>query len=244
MTTNSEAMPTRRVIALARRSLLIGASAAAILACVPQSFAADVSGDLVLLNWASGYEAGNDQGARRRLHEGLPGRHLQGDQPDDPGRSARRHPRGAAGGEKADLFVNTWPAFRKELADAGHAARPRSAVGQRQDRRQPLATAWKDLGSTDGTLYGITYTFGDRSAMFYKTATHEEGRHRLPSRRPGTNSSPTSTSSRRPASTPIAIGAKVWSHAEWFEVDLRAPERRRDGRRSSPPTRFRGPIRR
>ena len=85
--------------------------------------------------------AGHDQGARGRLREGQSERALQGDQPD----ACRAMPRGAIraalqSGEKADLFINTWPAFRKELADAGMLARPRAAVGQRQARRQSVAT--------------------------------------------------------------------------------------------------------
>ena len=132
--------------------------------------AADVSGDLVLLDWASGSE----QDMIRALEEGFmkayPNVHfkeinltVQGD--------ARGAMRAALqSGEKADLFVNTWPAFRKELADAG-MLRDLGPLWDSAKLGDSLSDSWKALGSTDGKLYGITYTFGDRSAMFYKTDT-------------------------------------------------------------------------
>ena len=44
-------------LAIGRRALIVGASVAALVAFAAPSFAADaVSGDLVLLNWASGSE--------------------------------------------------------------------------------------------------------------------------------------------------------------------------------------------
>ena len=159
-----------RAATIARRALLIGVSAAAMLAGAPQSFAADVSGDLVLLDWASGSE----QDMIKALEDGFvkanPGVNfkeinltVQGD--------ARGALRAALqSGEKADIFINTWPAFRKELADAG-MLRDLGPLWDSAKLGDNLTDAWKALGSQDGTLYGITYTFGDRSAMFYKTAS-------------------------------------------------------------------------
>ncbi len=34
--------------------------------------------------------------------------------------------------------------------------------------------SWKDLGSTDGVTYGVNYTYGDRSAIWYKKAHLEK----------------------------------------------------------------------
>ena len=100
-----------------RRALLAGVGAAAMMSFMPHAFA-DVSGTLVLLDWASGSE----QDMIKALEDGFvkanPGVNfkeinltVQGD--------ARGALRAALqSGEKADIFINTWPAFRKELADA------------------------------------------------------------------------------------------------------------------------------
>jgi multiple sugar transport system substrate-binding protein len=72
------------------------------------------------------------------------------------------------------------------------------------------------LGSSDGKVYGVTYTFGDRSAMFYKTATMKKA---------GIETQPATWDEfvgnfkklSDAGITPVGIGAKVWSHTEWFE---------------------------
>src|SRR3569623_3579957 len=102
-----------------RRRTFIAALAGTLLLSAGPTYAQDVSGELVLLDWASGSE----QEMIKALEEGFtkahPGVHfkeinltVQGD--------ARGAIRAALqSGEKADLFINTWPAFRKELVDAG-----------------------------------------------------------------------------------------------------------------------------
>ena len=103
----------------------------------------------------------------------------------------------------------------KELADAG-MLRDLGPLWDSAKLGDNLTDAWKALGSQDGTLYGITYTFGDRSAMFYKTASMAKA---------GITEQPKTWDEfvanfdklNKAGITPIAIGAKVWSHAEWFE---------------------------
>ncbi len=214
---------------IGRRVLLAGASVAMLAAMVPHSFAADVSGDLVLLDWASGSEQDMIKALEDGFMKANPNVHfkeinltVQGD--------ARGAIRAALqSGEKADIFINTWPAFRKELADAG-LLRDLGPLWDSAKLSDNLSDAWKTLGTTDGKLYGITYTFGDRSAMFYKTATMQKA---------GIATQPTNwadfvanfTKLNGAGVIPIAVGAKVWSHTEWFEIDLRAPQRRAEGGR-------------
>ena len=120
-----------------RRSFLAVAAAVLLLSVGPVQ-AADVSGDLVLLDWASGSEQDMIKALEDGFMKAYPNVHfkeinltVQGD--------ARGAIRAALqSGEKADLFVNTWPAFRKELADAGMLRDLGSALGQRQARRQPV----------------------------------------------------------------------------------------------------------
>ncbi|MEO8756794.1 MAG: ABC transporter substrate-binding protein [Devosia sp.] len=197
-----------------RRTILAALSATLLLSITP-SFAQDVSGDLVLLDWASGSE----QDMIKALEEGFMKAYpnvtfkevnlaTQGDQ-----RGAIRA--ALQSGEKADLFINTWPAFRKELADAD-MLRELSGLWESAKIGDNLSSSWKDLGSTDGKLYGITYTFGDRSAMFYKTETMKKAGITA---QPATWDEFVANMDKLKAAgiTPIAIGAKVWSHTEWFE---------------------------
>ena len=37
-----------------------------------------------------------------------------------------------------------------------------------------LSQSWHDLGSVDGNTYGVTYTYGDRSGIWYKTSHMEK----------------------------------------------------------------------
>ena len=201
--------------AVTRRALMVGASAIAMMLMGAPSFAADVSGDLVLLDWASGSEQDMIKALEDGFMKANPNVHfkeinltVQGD--------ARGAIRAALqSGEKADIFINTWPAFRKELADAG-LLRDLGPLWDSAKLGDNLSDAWKALGTTDGKLYGITYTFGDRSAMFYKTETMKKA---------GIDTQPTTwdefVSNFKKLNDakviPIAIGAKVWSHAEWFE---------------------------
>ena len=201
--------------AMTRRALMVGASALAVLAMGGPSFAAGVSGELVLLDWASG----NEQDMIKALEDGFMKANpdvkfkeinltVQGD--------ARGAIRAALqSGEKADLFVNTWPAFRKELVDAG-LLRDLGPLWDSAKIGDNLSDSWKGLGSTDGKLYGITYTYGDRSAMFYKTDTMKKA---------GIEAQPKTWDEfvanfkklNDAKVTPIAIGAKFWSHTDGVE---------------------------
>ena len=205
----------RRAGSTGRQAMLIGASVAAVLAMTSHGFAAGVSGDLVLLDWASGNEEDMIKALEQAFVKANPGVNfkeinltVQGD--------ARGAIRAALqSGEKADLFINTWPAFRKELVDAGQL-KDLTALWDSAKVGDNLSDSWKSLGSTDGKVYGITYTYGDRSAMFYKTATMTKA---------GITTQPTTWADfvanfkklQAVNITPIAIGAKYWAHTEWFE---------------------------
>ena len=205
----------RRRSSVTRRVALAGASLAAIMALMPHAFAAGPTGTLVLLDWASGSE----QDMIKALEDGFV-KANPGVQFKEVNLTVQGDARGAIraalqSGEKADIFINTWPAFRKELADA-NMLRDLGALWDSAKIGDNLTQSWKDLGSIDGKLYGITYTFGDRSAMFYKTDTMKKA---------GIATQPTSWADfvanfaklKAANIIPIAVGAKVWSHAEWFE---------------------------
>jgi ABC-type glycerol-3-phosphate transport system substrate-binding protein len=204
-------------LGIGRRAVIAGAGVAAMLAFAVPSWAADeVSGDMVLLNWATGSELDMINALGAAFEKAYPGVHFkrtdlttQGDQ-----RGAIRA--ALQSGEQADIFVNTWPAFRKELADAG-MLRDLGPLWDSAKIGESLSDTWKDLGSTDGKLYGVTYTYGDRSAMFYLAATMKKA---------GIESQPKTWDEfianfdklKKIDVTPIGVGAKVWSHTEWFET--------------------------
>jgi len=198
-----------------RRATVAGLGLATVFALTPHSYAADVSGTLVLLDWASGSE----QDMIKALEDGFV-KANPGVQFKEVNLTVQGDARGAIraalqSGEKADIFINTWPAFRKELADAG-LLKDLTPLWDSAKLGDNLSQSWKDLGSLDGKLYGITYTFGDRSAMFYKTDTMKKA---------GIDAQPKTWDEfvanfaklKAAGITPIAVGAKVWSHTEWFE---------------------------
>ncbi|HEV7719488.1 MAG TPA: extracellular solute-binding protein [Arsenicitalea sp.] len=203
---------------LSRRALLVGASLAAIAAMTPGARAEDPSGELVMLNWVSGSELDIIKELEAGFVKAYPKVTF-----NDVNLTGTGDMRGAIrtaimGGQKADLLINTWPAFRKELADAGML---RKLDQQWTDLKlgDELSDAWKSLGSTDGVLYGVTYTFGDRSGIFYRTDSMKKAGIATP---PATWADFTASFAKLNDAkiTPIAIPAKVWSHTEWFETLL------------------------
>lgn len=203
--------------ALSRRSVLAAAGAALLLSTAP-SMAQDISGELVILQ----FQTGTDGEMWKKLEDafvaGNPGvtvRELaitsQGD--------ARGGIRTALmGGEVADIIINTWPAFRAELADAG-ILRPIDAEWAKYNWDDKLSASWKELGQIGSDTFGLTYTYGDRSAVWYKTSHMEKAGLEAPK----TWEEFLASFDKLKAAgfpTPVAIGAKYWAHAEWFETLL------------------------
>jgi ABC-type glycerol-3-phosphate transport system substrate-binding protein len=200
---------------LTRRSVLAGASLGLLLAAAPV-VAQELSGELVILQWQGGVEADlwkDLEAAFVAKNPGVSIRELvitaQGD--------ARGGIRTALlGGEVVDLIINTWPAFRAELNDAG-LLRPIDEQWTSHDWSSKLSDSWKALGQIDGTTYGLTYTYGDRSGVWYKPAHLEKAGI---AEAPKTWDEFLASFDKLKAAgfaTPVAIGAKYWSHTEWFE---------------------------
>jgi ABC-type glycerol-3-phosphate transport system substrate-binding protein len=119
------------------------------------------------------------------------------------------------GGEVVDIIINTWPAFRAELIDAG-VLRPVDDQWAAYAWDKRLNPSWKSLGSVDGSVYGVTYTYGDRSGIWYKPAHFEKAGIEPPKTWDEFIASFDKLKAAGYA-TPVAIGAKYWSHTEWFE---------------------------
>jgi ABC-type glycerol-3-phosphate transport system substrate-binding protein len=203
-----------RSLGIPRRLLLAGVAAASLFSAVPL-LAQDVSGELVIMQWQGGVEADlwkDLEAAFVAKNPGVTIRELvmtgQGDM-RGPMRTA------LLGGEVVDLIINTWPAFRAELNDAG-VLRPIDDQWAKYDWSSKLNDSWKALGQIDGTTFGLTYTYGDRSGVWYKPSHLEKAGISAPA----TWEEFLASFDKLKAAgytTPVAIGAKYWSHTEWFE---------------------------
>jgi multiple sugar transport system substrate-binding protein len=180
--------------------------------------AGDVGGELVFMNW----ESGASFDVLKALQDGFAAHHpgltirnvnltVQGDQ-----RGAIRT--ALLGGEVADLLENAWPAFRTELADSG-TIRQIDAQWDAGRWGGNIPDVWRKLAQVEGKTYGVTYTFGDRSGIFYRPDTLKKA---------GLDAPPQSWDAFKASFskfngvgvTPVALPAKVWAHAEWFETLL------------------------
>ena len=200
------------------RRLMLGAALTALFAILVPSAAIAANNELVIINWLSGAEGDTMhtmEAAFEKSHPAIKIREIsltvQGD-----ARGAIRT--ALLGGEKADLLINTWPAFRAELADAG-LLRPLDAAWNANGWSDNLSDEWKRLGQYKGVTYGVTYTFGDRSGIFYRTDVMQKAGIGAP---PKTWSDFLGTFGKLRAAgvTPVSIPGKTWAHAEWFETML------------------------
>lgn len=203
---------------LRRRSLLAGTFLTALTLSAPMAFAQDLSGELVVLQWLGGSEGE----MWKKLEEGFVA--------NNPGVTVRevaltvqgdaRGPMRTAllGGEQVDLIINTWPAFRAELADAGVIA-PIDDIWGEHGWDSALDASWKTLSQTGGVTYGVTYTYGDRSGIWYKTSQLEKAGV-VPPKTWDEFLAAIETLKGAGYATPIAMPAKYWAHGEWFETLL------------------------
>lgn len=181
--------------------------------------AEDLAGELVIMQWQTGVDGEVWQkleAAFTAEHPGVTVREIpitvQGD--------ARGGMRTALmGGEVADIIINTWPAFRAELAASG-MLRPVDDQWAAMGWDKRLGQSWKDLGATGGVTYGVQYTYGDRSGIWYKPGVlAKAGLSAPPTDWAGFLASFKALSDAGVA-TPLAIPGKYWAHAEWFETLL------------------------
>lgn len=204
---------------LRRRTVLAAATLVAMLGVSPSVFSQDLSGELVILQWQTGTDGQMWKDVEAKFMELHPGVTVREFQPAGGQGDARGGIRTALmGGEVVDIIINTWPAFRAELVSAG-ILRPIDEQWASFGWDDKLSQSWRDLGSIDGVTYGLTYTYGDRSAIWYKTAQLEKA-----------GLTPPATWDEFIASfdklkaagypAPVVIPAKYWAHTEWFETLL------------------------
>lgn len=201
-----------------RRTALAGITMALLAGLSLPAISADVSGDIRILQWQGGIDGQvwkDLEADFMAKHPGVTVSELtitaQGD--------ARGGIRTALlGGEKVDLIINTWPAFRKELVDAG-LLRAIDDQWAKNSWDNVLDPSWRALGQTDGATYGIQYTYGDRSGIWYKTSQLEKAGI-APPKTWDEFIAAIGTLKGAGYATPIAMPAKYWAHGEWFETLL------------------------
>ena len=206
------------VLKIGRRTVLVGASLAFLLSVSSAAMAADPSGELVILNWQGGTDLDMWHKVEASFMAKYPGVKIR-----ELGITGTGDQRGGIrtallGGEVVDIIINTWPAFRKELADTG-TLRPINKEWAQYNWDSKLSQSWKSLGSIGDKVYGLTYTYGDRSGVWYKTSHLAKA---------GITAPKTwqefldgfAKLKKAGYAAPIAVPAKVWAHAEWFETLL------------------------
>lgn len=177
--------------------------------------AAGVSGEIVMVNWLGGSEAEMMKKLEADFVAKNPDVTFRDILPQTGGNIRGGIRQVLLGGEKADILIDTWPSLRKEFIDAG-MLQPVDDIWNKYDMGSNLAPSWKALTSTGGKNYGVTYTFGDRSGVWYKTATMEKAGITPPETWDEFIAS--FDKLRAVGVTPISMPAKVWAHAEWFET--------------------------
>src|SRR5436190_1126443 len=115
MLMNGEALPPKaHVRTITRRNVLVGAGVAALMSAAPRAQAADLSGEVVLLNW----NGGNDFDAIKELQAAFvaanPGVTFTNVTVTGTGDMRGAIRTALMGGQAADLLINAWPAFRAE----------------------------------------------------------------------------------------------------------------------------------
>jgi multiple sugar transport system substrate-binding protein len=212
MTSSSKFNPEIR-----RRTLLAGAGSAALMALAGSAKAQDaVSGELVVLNWLGGSELDMMHLIHKAFLAKYPNVTIREVLITGQGDMRGGIRTALMGGEVVDVLYNTWPAFRKELLDAG-MLRPIDDQWTSLGWDKLISQSWKDLGTVDGKTYGLTYTFGDRSGIWYKKEHLAKAGITEPPKSWDEFVASFAKLEKAGFAAPIAIPGKYWAHTEWFE---------------------------
>lgn len=199
------------------RTLVFPAAVSLLLSGASSATAEDKQ-ELVVLQWLGGGEAqvwADLEAAFEKANPGLDVREIKIAAQSDARGGIRT---ALLGGVTADILINTWPSFRTELVEAG-IVRPVDEQWDKFNWSARLSDSWRALGQVDGKTYGIAYTYGDRSGIFYKPSHFEKAGISVPT----TWEEFLQSFSKLKAAgynTPVAMPAKSWAHGEWFETLL------------------------
>jgi len=200
-----------------KKSLVTTAAAMTLLVSAGAASAQDASGEIVMINWLGGAQGEMMGKLQDDFVAKNPSASFRDIVPQAAGDARGGIRQVILGGEQADILINTWPAFRKELADSALIL-PVDDVWESQNLGGKLPDAWKNLSVIDGKNYGVTYTFGDRSGIWYQPSVLKAAGIEVPTT--WDEFKATFKPLNDNGVTPMSIPAKVWAHAEWFESIL------------------------
>ncbi|WP_171060634.1 ABC transporter substrate-binding protein [Poseidonocella sp. HB161398] len=205
MFSHFDGRPARALCSAAALSLISGAA----LAETP-------GGTVTLMNWLGGQEAELFDDLIAGFEAAHPGIEIETVEVTTSGDQRGGIRAALMGGQQPDLIVNTWPSFRDELARAG-ILRDLSGSYAAHGWDGLVSESWKAASSSGGTVYGLPYTYGFRSGIWYAPARLEAaGIAGFPADWESFLASfPAIEAAGYPQ--PLALPAKIWAHAEPFE---------------------------
>ncbi len=200
-----------RTISLAALSVAAMAGTVSLVQAAP-------SGELVILNWLTGSDGKMWEEMEAAFSQAYPDVKIRNFEVTAQGDARGGIRTALLGGEVVDIIINTWPAFRAELNDAG-VLRPVDDVWDSYGWDAKLSESWRQLGSINGETYGVTFTYGDRSGIWYKTGHLEKAGIETPK---SWDEFLASFDKLKAVGydVPVAMPGKYWAHGEWFETLL------------------------
>jgi ABC-type glycerol-3-phosphate transport system substrate-binding protein len=117
-------------------------------------------------------------------------------------------------GEAPDVAMLPQPGLIRDFAQQGALVDIEPAVGEQLDAS--FNPAWRDLGTVDGTLYGLFFKAANKSTWWYNTTVFENAGIEPPEDWDGLIEGLQTVSDS--GVTPVSIGADVgWPLTDWFE---------------------------
>jgi alpha-glucoside transport system substrate-binding protein len=117
-------------------------------------------------------------------------------------------------GDAPDVAILPQPGLLGDLARRGALKPIESVAGNLVDTN--YAPVWRDLGSVDGTLYGVWFKAANKSTVWYRTKAFFDAEVAPP--KTWERFQDVSQKLARKGVTPIAVGAgDGWTLTDWFE---------------------------
>lgn len=119
-----------------------------------------------------------------------------------------------AGGDPPDVAVLPQPGLLIDLATQGSLESIEDAAGSNLDSN--FADVWRDLGSHDGTLYGVFFKGANKSTVWYDTKVLDDNGIDVPETWDDWVAAASDLVDA--GITPVAVGgADGWTMSDWFE---------------------------
>lgn len=118
------------------------------------------------------------------------------------------------GGDPPDVAMLPQPGLLREFAEAGSLQEVSDQVAANVDEN--YAGIWKELGTVDGTLYGVWFKAANKSTVWYNTGVFDQAGVQPPETWEDFLSAAQTISDS--GITPVSVGgADGWTLTDWFE---------------------------